>query len=153
MTAFNLSPEIVVLLALGLVITGLGLWVGQLHGKLKRLSAGKNGQSLEGVLAEFIRKVQETDQTNEEIKRYLAVMDARLRRSVQHVKTLRFNPFRGEGQGSNQSFATAFLDEQGNGVVFSSLYSRDKVSVYAKPIVERQSEFELTDEESAALKN
>jgi hypothetical protein len=114
--------------------------------------SGKAGQSLEETMLEFIAKVKATDNTNEQIKHYLQVMDARLRRSIQHVKTLRFNPFRGEGQGSNQSFATAFLDEHGNGVVLSSLYTRDKVAVYAKPVVEGASEFELTEEEAAVLK-
>ena len=39
------------------------------------------------------------------------------------------------------------MDEKGDGVVISSLYSRDKVSVYAKPLVEGKSEYELSEEE------
>ncbi|NIT70429.1 DUF4446 family protein, partial [candidate division KSB1 bacterium] len=58
------------------------------------------------------------------------------------VGTVRFNPFKGTGGG--QSFAAAFLSEHGNGVVISTLYSRERVSVFAKPIQSFASEYELT---------
>ena len=44
------------------------------------------------------------------------------------------------------------LDEDGNGVVLSSLYSRERMSVFAKPIKNNKSEYELTAEEKEALK-
>ena len=64
---------------------------------------------------------------------------------------VRFNPFSGDGSGGNQSFAAAFLDEKGSGVVLSSLYARDRVGLYAKPIEKGASSFELTKEEKEAL--
>ena len=62
---------------------------------------------------------------------------------------MRFNPF--PDQGSNQSFAIGMLNEEGDGVVFSSLYSRDRMSVFAKPIKNNKSEYELSDEERKVL--
>ena len=44
------------------------------------------------------------------------------------------------------------LNEEGDGVVFSSLYSRERMSVFAKPIKNNKSEYELTSEEKEALK-
>ena len=44
------------------------------------------------------------------------------------------------------------LNEDGDGVVFSSLYSRERTSIYAKPIKNGKSEYELTKEEQEALK-
>ncbi len=78
--------------------------------------------------------------------------DARLKKTVSGVETIRFNPFKGDGSGGNQSFATAFLNEEKNGVVISSMYSRDHVSVFSKPIKNMNSEQgELTAEEKEAL--
>jgi hypothetical protein len=78
-------------------------------------------------------------------------VEKRLKKSVQAVHTVRFNPFKGTGEGGNQSFATAFLTEDGDGVIISSLYSREHVSVFGKPVKKLVSEHTLSDEEKEAL--
>lgn len=134
-----------------LLITTLVLlaWIGYLEWRLKRLLVGKSGASLEEAISSLGQDVDKTNQTNEAIQEHLLKMEERLRRSVQRVKTVRFNPF--PDQGGNYSFALGLLDERGDGVVVSTLYSRDKTSVYAKPIKNYASEFELTTEEKQAV--
>ena len=124
------------------------LWV-----KVNRLLRGKDAKTLEDTLNTLIGEVKELSSARREIERYLSVVEERLKRSIQGVSTLRFNPFREAGQGGNQSFATSFLDENGNGVVVSSLYSRDRVSIFAKPVKSGRSEYELSDEERASLES
>ena len=80
-------------------------------------------------------------------------MENRLQRSIQAVETIRFNPFKGTGEGGNQSFATSFLSENGDGVVISSMYSRDRVSVFSKPLAKFVSSFELMEEEKEVIAN
>jgi hypothetical protein len=72
------------------------------------------------------------------------------RRSVQHVGMVRFNPF--EDTGSNQSFALALLDGEANGIILSSLHSRQQTRVYVKEIVAGRCDAPLSTEESEALK-
>ena len=43
------------------------------------------------------------------------------------------------------------LNEEGDGVVLSSLYSRERMSIFAKPIKNGKSEYELTEEEKKLL--
>ena len=124
-------------------------WIVRLELKINRLLGGQDKNNLKVLLLELHGKLKDTDSVNEAIKRHLLNMEDRLRKSVQHVKTIRFNPFRQDG--GNHSFTTAFLDERGNGTVISSLYTREKVTLYAKPITNYQSEFELTEEERASL--
>ena len=76
-------------------------------------------------------------------------MNRRLRKSIRGVETVRFNPF--PDQGSNQSFAIGMVDETGDGVVLSSLYARERMSIFAKPVKGGKSEYELTEEEKEAL--
>jgi hypothetical protein len=64
---------------------------------------------------------------------------------------VRFNAFSQNAAGGNQSFAIALLDEKLSGVVFSTLYARDRVGVYAKPIENGTSTFTLTEEEEEAV--
>jgi hypothetical protein len=67
--------------------------------------------------------------------------------------TVRFNPFQGEGTGGNQSFSSIFADEEGNGVVITSMHTRERTNMFGKPLKNWKSEYELTDEEKQAIKN
>ena len=45
----------------------------------------------------------------------------------------------------------ALMNDESNGVVISSLYARDRMSIFAKPITGGKSEFELSSEEKDVL--
>ena len=137
------------LLILGVVIISLTGWLWWLHRRLDRLFTGRSGQNLEELAIDFGHRLSELDRSRREIERFLIAANERLANSVRHVKTFRYNPF--PDQGGNQSFTTALLDEKGNGVIITGLHARDTMRVYAKPIRQRSSEFELTAEEKAAL--
>ncbi|MDQ7029441.1 MAG: DUF4446 family protein [Ardenticatenia bacterium] len=68
---------------------------------------------------------------------------------VGRVGVVRFNPF--QETGGDQSFSIALLDDHGNGVVITSLYTRDGTRIYAKPLEQGQSPYPLMDEEKEAI--
>jgi hypothetical protein len=112
---------------------------------------GQSGISLENSFNSMQNDISKLYKFENEMKSYLTDVEKRLRRSVQAVETIRYNPFKGTGSGGNQSFATSLISEEGNGVVISSLYSREHVSVFSKPVKSHKSEFELTEEELDVL--
>lgn len=70
----------------------------------------------------------------------------------QKIGLLRFNPF--AGTGGDQSFCLALLDGEENGLVISSLHSRDTTRIYAKPVKKgKAAGYELSTEEIQAIKN
>lgn len=138
----------ILLLSSGIFL--LGLWVIRLEFKMRRLLKGKNAKSLEDSILSLIEDQKNMSQFKKEMETYLETVEKRLKKSVRGVDTIRFNPFKGAG-GGNQSFATAFINEEGNGVVLSSIYSRDRMSVFAKPIEKFESPFDLSDEEKTAI--
>lgn len=148
MITFDLN---IFLYGLLIVIGILALWIFRLEWRISRLLRGKNAANLEDSFNSLASDLKNIKHSIVMIAKELESMDGRLKRSVSWVKTLRFNPFKTEG--GNQSFATALLDEEGNGVVISSLYSRDKTSVYAKPVKSLASEYELTREEREVIGN
>lgn len=85
-----------------------------------------------------------------ETDKRIALTEKKLTKTIRGLATIRFNPFKGTS-GSNQSFATAFLNEEKTGVVISALYARDRTAVFAKPIENGRSQYELTPEETDAL--
>lgn len=136
-----------VAVVLGIVLLFMHL---SLRRRLARLALGRNG-SIEETISILMRDMKEFKEFRSELEKYLKLAESRLRGSVQGVGIVRFNPFTGEGQGGNQSFALCMLDEQGAGVVLSTLYSRDRVGVYAKPLAGFVSSYELSDEEKQAI--
>jgi hypothetical protein len=128
----------------------LAVWVGTMEWRLKKFFRGKKAKDLEEILISLGNDLKKLNASKEEIEKHLEAVERRLRKSVQNINTIRFNPF--EDAGSNQSFAIAFLNEYGDGVVISSLYSREGVRVYAKPIKNYQSEYTLSNEEKEAIR-
>ena len=149
---FYLSADIlsIGLIALSVVVLILLIMVIGIQMRLKNLL--KSGaKSIEESITSMIKHIDDLEVFKKESQEYLTLVEKRLRNGIQGVDTLRFNPFKGTGTGGNQSFSTAFINEQGDGVVFSSLYSSDRMSVFAKPIEKFKSTFELTEEEAKSI--
>ena len=125
------------------------LWILMIELRLKRIFAGTKARNLEEMIVLVGKKINKIEETEDKIDKHLVTIDERLSKSIRNVETLRFNPF--VDAGSNQSFAIALMNDEGNGVILSSLYARDRMSVFAKPIIKGKSEFELSSEEKEVL--
>jgi len=139
------------LLLIALIIIVLIGWIIRLEIRLHRLTRGSQGKSLEGVIGSHTARIASLEEHGKSVDGTVAEMNTRLKKSVQDVRTIRFDPFEGTAGSGKQSFATALLNEHGDGVVISSLYTREKVSVFAKPIEKKASQYELTREEKEAI--
>lgn len=142
----------IAIVALAVIIISLSVWVFVLERRLKKLLAGKDAQSLEGIIRALGEDIHALEKFQVDTTGYLTEADKRIKRSIQGVETIRFNAFKGNGEGGNQSFAIALLSENGDGTVISSLFARDRMSIFAKPIKNFASEFEMTEEEKGAVK-
>jgi Protein of unknown function (DUF4446) len=69
---------------------------------------------------------------------------------VRRVALLRYDAF--EDVGGRLSFSCALLDDQGNGVVLTSINGRQETRVYAKPITQGASSYNLSSEEAEAIR-
>lgn len=147
-----ISLEQLVFITTGLVIILIGL-VTHLYIKLRMFLKGKDGKTLEDLIISSNKELDNLKEFEKDSIEYFKDVERRLKRSVQSTETIRFNPFRGTGEGGNQSFATISINENGDGVIISSLYSRDRVSIFCKPVNKFESNFELTEEEKEILKN
>lgn len=148
-----LDPRVLpyILLSTGALVIILAAWVIRLELKMRRFTVGKSGHSLEASFVQLQKEYDASLHFRAQMEQYLLSVEKRLRRTVQGNETVRFNPFQGDGSGGNQSFATAMLNEVGDGVVFSSIYARDRMCIFAKPLQSFQSEHELTEEERMAV--
>ncbi len=123
----------------------------KLERRVKNMLGGHSTGTIESSLDSIQKKLEQHEKIHNKANEHLGSLERRVSGSIQGVETLRFNPFKGNGGGGNQSFATSLIDGDGNGVVISSLYSRERVSIYAKPINSFASEHTLSDEEKEVL--
>jgi len=134
----------------GIAILIGAIWIIKTEKRLKRFFIGKKAKDLEDIIISLENDIAVLKSAKEKTEKEIAEINKKLKKSIRGLETVRFNPF--PDQGSNQSFAIGMLNEDGDGVVFSSLYSRERMSIFAKPIKNGKSEYELTEEEKEALK-
>jgi len=108
------------------------------------------GKDLFALLNQYIDKTKDLEDNVKKIEK--ATLDARSLADLglHKVGMVRYNPF--SDTGGDQSFAVAFLDSQNNGVVISSIHSREGTRIYAKTIEKGNSKHHLTDEEKEVIK-
>ena len=108
-----------------------------------------NGNNLEEMLQNYIKKVETVEAKNEEIISYCKVIDENIKRCTQKIGIVRYNAFK--DVGSDLSFTLAILDDYNNGVVLNGIYARDSSNIYAKPIENGVSKYVLSEEEKEAV--
>ncbi len=146
----NLDPLAVAVSILSVLVLVLLVIMAKMHFRMKKFLINVDAHNISDSLSSVSKDIADLHKFRAEIENYLSQAEKRLRKSVQSVHTVRFNPFQGTGEGGNQSFATALLNESGDGVIISSLYSRDRVSVFSKPLKDFISEHEMSEEEKEA---
>lgn len=141
--------EIIFFILIFIVLLCNIFWIVKTEKRLKRFFLGKKSKDLEDTLIYLENEVKNLTLAKSKIEEELKIVNQKLRKSIRGLETIRFNPF--PDQGGNQSFAISFQNEDGDGVVISSLYARERMSVFAKPIKKGSSTYELTDEEREVI--
>lgn len=128
----------------------------RLNNKIKRFQAAHislqtfmSGESLDKLLENYLEQTEKLGQQLTELERRMNIVENKQRLAVDHAELLRFNAF--ENMGSDLSFALALLNDEGNGVVISSIHNREESRVYAKPIIEGKSNYQLSNEEREVI--
>ncbi len=85
-----------------------------------------------------------------EFDRRLSALEATLARKIPHIGFVRYNAFEGVG-GPDLSYALALLTKEGDGVVLSSIYSREQTRTYGKAVRAFTSAQDASNEELAAI--
>ena len=101
---------------------------------------------LEGQASQIQRLEQAVRALNTTDRRQQVLIEG----SVRHVSLLRYDAF--EDVGGRLSFSCAMLDDHGGGVVITSINGRQETRVYAKPITDSTSTYNLSVEESEAIR-
>ena len=146
-----LSQPLVIFAAAAVVVAALIFWlVFDIRKKWTNIF-GKSAPVEGKLLQELIDRIRKSESRLDEISPRVELLEQISKISVQKVGFLRFNPFR--DIGSDQSFSIALLDGENNGIIVSSLYTREGVRVYAKEVRDGKAKQSISEEEQKVLKS
>jgi len=153
----NLSSAVLVALGGALVVFG-GYHTLVVAPRLRRLAqaldahdtllsggAGKATNrivALETSVGDLARRAAELDQR-------LSALEKSLAEKLPHIGFVRYNAF--ENTGSDLSYALALLTKSGDGVVISSIWSREETRTFGKAVAGFSSAQDASSEERAAI--
>ncbi|MBR1506944.1 MAG: DUF4446 family protein [Eubacterium sp.] len=156
MTVFGIKVEIVIAVLFALLII-LAVMLFILYRKLTAMSrkyyaltSGSQGADLEHIITTRFKEI-------DKIKKYVKKLhkehkEIRFRADSCICKTgvVKYDAF--DNLSGDLSFSVAFLDRDNNGVVLSSMHSKEGCFTYAKEIIKGKSYINLSEEEKEAIK-
>lgn len=144
----NFEPILLIILFLWLV--GLSVVLFYQRRVLNRLITVDKKGGLKLTIKEVLEVIVANESELKKVGGRLKEIEGQLPLKVEKIGLVRFNPF--GNIGSDQSFALALLDSRGDGVIISSLHSRETTRIYAKPVKgHRPDGFDLSEEEKKAI--
>jgi hypothetical protein len=149
---WNLVVFLLPFISLAASLVALGFAIA-MHIRVSRIFRSASSADIEKLLKLHSKTLEDFIRYEAQSTMYMKSLDERIKKKMMSAETMRFNPFQGEGSGGNQSFSSVFADELGNGVVITSMHTRERTNVFAKPLKNWQSEYELTEEEKESIKN
>jgi len=148
----NINSMILITLLIFLIwISAITFWIIKVRKTFQVITQGVSKQDLKSILESLLKNSEIENKKAQEILKKIDQLEKASTLNIQKIGLVRFNPF--ADTGGDQSFVIALLDGKDNGVVISSLHSRDVTRIYAKPIENSKAiRYELSKEEQEAIK-
>lgn len=139
----------VIIMIQAILLIGLSSKLKKLTRSYRAMMEGTGVENLEEVLVgikqEQNRHKEQIHASNEKIE----ALEQRMPQMKSKVAIHRYNAF--ADSGSDLSFSLAITNEEKDGIVLTSIHSREGMYVYGKPIQKGQSNYSLTPEERKVI--
>jgi hypothetical protein len=130
----------------------LSLFVFKNSGHYRRLTSGVTKKDLKSVLEKILKNIKSNEKQIKEVFKKSKELEEKGNFHFQKIGFMRYNPFK--TTGGDQSFILSLLDGEDNGVVITSLHSREMTRIYAKPVKGGEGEkYKLSAEEKGVVKS
>ena len=122
----------------------------KLRRRVDTLTRGKDTESMEDIILNFFERIEDLENEEKNTKNDIKDIKDNLKIAYQKTGLVKYDAFR-EMSGA-LSYSLVLLDKENNGVLISSMYSREGCYSYAKDIVNGECKINLSEEEEEALK-
>ena len=150
--AINQTIFVVIILVLSIWLGILSYLYFRAFRTYKILTEGIDKKDVASILKDLKKHNKTTDKTFSLITDEINSIHTRLESHIQKLGFVRYNPF--GNTGGDQSFCLCLLDEFNNGILITSLHTRQQTRIYTKELIKGVSsdKTELSKEENQCLK-
>ena len=154
--SYGIDPAYIMIGLLGVMLVLIILYImcfinmRKLKKSYQQFMSGKDMKSMEDVLWRQFDRIEILEEADKDKRRELNDLQITVQNAYQKAGLVKYNAFR--EMSGKLSYALALLDQHDNGVIITSMYSRDGCFSYAKEIVMGESTINLSEEEKEALK-
>ena len=108
-----------------------------------------NNTDISVMLNDYIKKVNELDKKDDQIIEFCNKINKESLKSIKKIGLIKYDAY---GNTKNKlSFSLALLNKENSGIVLNSVYGEDYSNLYAKPIINGKSKYNLSTEERDAI--
>lgn len=132
-----------------IIVISCMISTSKMKNKYRKMMRGTNSRNLEEVIVKSLDKIDDIQATTDNMKNICESTSEIVKSCIQKVAIKRYKAF--EDIGSDLSYSIAMLDGSNNGVIITSIYSRNESITYAKPIDNGISRYDLSEEENSVL--
>jgi hypothetical protein len=138
----------------GLVVTWIALFAlwGLQRRELEAMRSalqGSGGRPLDELLVEHFESKERLESEVASLKQRMAEAEKWMDAAIAYASIVRYDAF--DNVAGNQSFAIAFQNSKGDGILLNAVSGRDQARIYGKCVVAGQSENGFTPEEKQAI--
>lgn len=130
----NLTLSVIAIIW-SILITVILVWLYKIFKDLIKISKEKD----------FINNTKEIKEVKKDFENFKNISKS----DIQKVGLVKFNPF--NETGGDHSFSLALLDGHKNGIIITSLHTRERTRLYIKDVFSGKSKIDLSKEEQNAL--
>lgn len=124
--------------------------VKKLYRTYDRFMRGKDMESMEETVWSQFDRIEKLEESDQKMQREISRIFENMKNVYQKTGMVKYDAFR--EMSGKLSYALALLDQENNGVMISSMYSREGCYSYIKEINHGESHINLSEEEKEALK-
>src|SRR5579864_305645 len=88
---------LIIPIVLGIILIIVLIWIMRIEKRINRLFIGKDSMNIEDSVYHITQDIKTLQKFTDDMEGYLTSVETRLKKSVQSVETVRFNPFKGTG--------------------------------------------------------
>ncbi len=121
----------------------------KLYKKYDLFMRGKDMESMEDTVVSQFERLEKLEEANQKNEDRLSAVEENMQSVYQKIGLVKYDAFR--EMSGKLSYALALLDQNNNGIIVSSMYSREGCYSYAKEIIRGESYITLSEEEKEAL--
>lgn len=147
--AYFIIALLVICIGLLVYIIAVNKKLNKLNEKYKSFMSGKDGKTLENVIAKRFSQVDELIRCDKQTNEKIDEINDNLLSTFQKIGIVKYDAF--NEMGGKLSFALALLNKENTGFVINAMHSREGCYTYIKEIIKGESYILLGEEEKEAV--